>query len=166
MKRVRYAKTIILGIVILFVISTGLSFQQSYAYETTFETTGYVLKNNPTICAIEPSVEGLEQWQVDRFIEQSKISSDEWETKFKNNQKNSEVWEITYVQSSESDDNLDCDISITFLPKAEDSRFEHGLLGVAEYKPIEDKYLIKIYYLLGKLCYDSERIGKYYLVLV
>ena len=138
---------------------SSLGFQESNAYEITFDYWGSPLKDNPVICAIKPSAENLADWQVERFMKQSKISSDEWESKLKQNQRNSDVWEITFIEKSHTDDISDCDISIQFLPKAEDERFEHGLLGIAQYNPIDDNYQIKIYYLLGKLCYNSEKVG-------
>ena len=151
-------------LILMFTLSMilGVSFvglQESSAYEITFNQWGSLLKENPTICAIKPSYDDLEKWEIDRFMKQSKISSDEWEAKLKQAQKNPEFWEITYLEKLETDDTSDCNITITFLPKAEDEKFEHGLLGLAKYDPINDNYLIKIYYLLGKLCYNSEKIG-------
>ena len=143
----------------LVVLASTLGGTQAFAYEITYEQWGSLLKKNPTVCAIQPSSDGLEKWELERFMKQSKLSSDEWEVKLKEKQKNPELWEITYVEKSENENNSDCYITITFLPKAEDENFEHGLLGLAEYNPIEDNYLIKIYYLLGKLCYNSERVG-------
>lgn len=147
------------ALAVLVVLVSTLGVNHAFAYEITYEEWGSPLKNNPIVCAIQPTFDDLEKWELERFMKQSKISSDNWEIKLKNAQKNPELWEITYIEKSETDDTSECDISITFLPKAEDERFEHGLLGVAEYDPIEDNFLIKIYYLLGKLCYNSERIG-------
>jgi len=144
---------------VLVVLVSTLGVNHAFAYEITFEEWGSPIKNNPTVCAIQPSFDDLEKWELERFMKQSKLSSDDWEVKLKNAQKNSELWEITYIEKSETDDTSECDISITFLPKAEDERLEHHLLGVTQYDPIEDNHLIKIYYLLGKLCYNSERIG-------
>ena len=127
-------------------------------YKITFDQDRSALKNNPTVCAIKPSSGNLEKWAIDRLMKQSKISSDEWENKLKQNQKNPDIWNVTYVEKSETDDTLDCNIIITFLPKVEDKKFEHNLLGVTDYDPINDAYMITIYYLLDKLCYKSEKI--------
>ncbi|MGD2107330.1 MAG: tetratricopeptide repeat protein [Nitrosopumilaceae archaeon] len=143
----------------LVVLVFTISVNPANGYEVNFENWGSPLKHNPTICAIKPTFDDLEDWEIERFMKQSKISSDEWEVKLKDGQKKSDLWEITYTEKSEEDDISECDITINFLPKAEDKNFEHGLLGLADYDPIEDKYVIKIYYLLGKLCYNSERIG-------
>jgi tetratricopeptide (TPR) repeat protein len=147
------------ALAVFVVLVTTLGVSQAFAYEITYEQWGSLLKNNPTICAIQPSFDDLENWEMERFMKQSKLSSDNWEIKLKDKQKNPELWEITFIEKSKADDTSDCDISITFLPKAEDENFEHGLLGLADYDPVKDNYLIKIYYLLGKLCYNSERIG-------
>jgi len=146
--------TLFLGVFVL-----GFSFQESFAYEVTYDPTGFTLKDNPTICVVNPSSYDLSEKEIEKLLKQTKLSSDEWEAKFKQNQRNSEVWEINYVVISESDDDSDCDISIVFKPKPGDERYEHLLAGLADYDPIDDNYLITIYYLQTKLQYESERIG-------
>jgi len=141
------------------VFAIGFSFQESFAYEITYDPTGFTLKDNPTMCTVKPTSQDLSPKEIEKLMIQAKLSSDEWEVKLQQNQKNPEVWEINYIVISESDDNSDCDISIVFKPKPEDERYEHLLAGLADYNPLDDDYLITIYYLDTKLQYQSERIG-------
>ena len=115
------------ALTILVVLTSTLGVTQGFAYEITYEQWGSLLKKNPTVCAIKPSYDGLEKWELERFMKQSRLSSDEWEIKLKENQKNPELWEINYVEKSENEKTSDCTITIQFLPKAEDENFEHGL---------------------------------------
>jgi len=137
---------------------------QAFAYTIEFEPIGYKLKQNPTICAIEPSDPNLSDKEIEKLFDQTRIAVGEWKAQLQNAvvyQKNKDFWEINYIEieKDQTDASSNCDIKLYYYKKSEIPLLEHGLLGVAELDPLSDIWDVKIYYSETKLEYKSVRQG-------
>jgi len=140
--------------------------QQSSAYEVTFKPLGFEFEHSPTICALEPKDSGLSSTQIKKLLDQARISTSEWETKLKSSEKNRDKqdnWTLNYVVIDDRNQS-DCDVTIVFKDKYEKPVFEHGILGLADYDPINETWVVSLYYLQVQKCYESGYIGsqRYY----
>jgi len=158
---------------IVFVLAVILIFpiiiHQAFAYTIAYEPIGYKLKQNPTICAIEPSDPNLSYKEIEKLFDQTRIAVSEWEVQLQQAvlyQQNKDYWEIDYVQieKDQTDAASNCDIKIFFEPKPAIPVLEHYALGLAEFDPISDTWIVTIYYLEVKLEYTTEIVGgtRYY----
>jgi len=50
------------------ILVSTLGVNHAFAYEITYEVWGSPLKNNPTVCAIQPSFDDLEKWELELFL--------------------------------------------------------------------------------------------------
>ena len=74
--------------------------QQSSAYEVTFKPLGFEFEHSPTICALEPQDPNLSSTQIEKLLDQARISTSEWDTKLKSAEKNRDKkdnWSLNYV---------------------------------------------------------------------
>jgi len=149
---------------IVFVLAVILIFpiiiHQAFAYTIEYEPIGYKLKQNPTICAIEPSDPNLSDKEIEKLFEQTRIAVGEWKVQLQQAviyQQNKDYWEIDYVQieKGQTDAASNCDIKLYYYKKPEIPLLEHALLGVAELDPLSDIWDVKIYYSETKLEYKS-----------
>jgi len=145
------------------VVSTS---QQSSAYEVTYKPLGFEFEHSPTICAIEPQDPNLSSTQIEKLLDQARISTSEWDAKLKSAEKNrdkKDSWSLNYVVIDDRNQS-DCDVTIVFKEKYEKPILEHGLLGLADYDPINDTWEVSLYYLQVQKCYDTKTIGgtRYY----
>ena len=66
---------------IVFVLAVILIFpiiiHQAFAYTIAYEPIGYKLKQNPTICAIEPSDPNLSYKEIEKLFDQTRIAVSE-----------------------------------------------------------------------------------------
>jgi len=154
---------------IVFVLAVILLFpiiiHQAFAYTIEYEPIGYKLKQNPTICAIEPSDPNLSDKEIEKLFDQTRISVSEWEVKLQQAaiyQKYKDYWEIDYVQieKGQTDAASNCDIKLYYYKKPEIPLFEHALLGLAELDPLSNTWDIKIYYSETKL--EKKSDTRYY----
>ncbi len=158
---------------IVFVLAVILIFpiiiHQAFAYTIEYEPIGYKLKQNPTICAIEPSDPNLSDKEIEKLFDQTRIAVSEWEVQLQRAviyQQNKDYWEIDYVQieKGQTDAASNCDIKLYYYKKPEIPLFEHAVLGVAELDPLSDTWNVKIFYSEIKSQYNAETVGdiRYY----
>ena len=154
---------------IVFVLAVILIFpiiiHQAFAYTIEYEPIGYKLKQNPTICAIEPSDPNLSDKEIEKLFDQTRITVSEWEVQLQRAviyQQNKDYWEIDYVQieKGQTDAASNCDIKLYYYKKPEIPLLEHAVLGVAELDPLSDTWDVKIYYSETKL--EKKSDTKYY----
>jgi len=141
----------------------------SSAYEVTYEPLGFEFDHSPTICAIEPQDQNLSSREIEKLLEQARISISEWDGKLKSAEKNrnkKDNWSLNYVviEAGKNYDSSDCDIAILFKEKYEKPIREHGILGTAKPDPINDTWEVSLYYLQLQQCYQEKKIGakRYY----
>ena len=151
----------VLGVILIFPIII----HQSFAYTIEYEPIGYKLKQNPTICAIEPSNPNLSDKEIEKLFDQTRIAVSEWEVQLQSAviyQKNKDFWEINYEEIKQDgiDASANCEIKIFYYNKPEIPLLENIALGIAELDPLTDKWEIKIYYSETKLKKKSDT--KYY----
>ena len=151
----------VLGVILIFPIII----HQSFAYTIEYESIGYKLKQNPTICAIEPSNPNLSDKEIEKLFDQTRIAVSEWEVQLQSAviyQKNKDFWEINYeeIKQDEIDASANCEIKIFYYNKPEIPLLEHIALGVAELDPLTDTWDVKIYYSEIKL--EKKSDTKYY----
>ena len=147
--------------VIVVIIST-LGVNQAFASEITYEPNEVIVRNNPTICSIQPIDPDLTKNELEKFPTQTRSSIDEWEQHLKNKagKKNWSNWEIHHKHINydklDSDSILDCDIVVMFSKTPPNLGF-WGILGLAMSDYDTGKTLIEIYYSIPEWCDSGER---------
>ena len=68
----------------LVVIISTLGVNQAFAAEITYEPNEVIVRNNPTVCSIQPIDPDLTKNELEKFPTQTKSSIDEWEQHLKN----------------------------------------------------------------------------------
>jgi hypothetical protein len=146
----------------LIVLVPTLVINQTFAAEITYDPNGVTVRNNPTVCSIQPNDPDLTKNELEKFSTQTRSSIDEWEQHLKNKagKSNWSYWEINHkhLQYDKLDFNsiLDCDIVVMFS-KTPSSLDFWGLLGLAMSDYDTGKTLIEIYYSIPELCDSGER---------
>ncbi len=153
----------------LFVFAGFISFSlmvsnYALAYTIEYESIGYKLKQNPTICAIIPDDPDLSDKGIEKLLKQTKVAASEWEVQLQqavHYEKNKEFWEINYLEIdlAKSDDASACTINVIFEKKPDRPVLENRLLGVAKLDPVSEIWNVTIYYLQTKLQYTTGYIG-------
>ena len=153
----------LLALAVLGVLVSSLGVSQAFAAEIKYEPNGVQVRNNPTICSIKPLDPDLTQNQIDKFVEQSKVSISEWENHLKDaaGKKDWSKWEFNYKQldyaNLDSDSLSGCDVVLIFS-KTPPSLDFWGILGLAMSNYETGKTIIEIYYLTPQLCESGERV--------
>lgn len=148
-----------IGIIIL-VFSLGIN--QSFAVDIIYEPNGVTLRNNPTVCSIQPDDPNLTKNELEKFSIQTGSAIDDWEQHLKNKggKSNWSNWEINHknikFENLDFDSVLDCDIVIIFS-KTPPSLDLWGFLGLAMSDYDTGKTLIEIYYSIPELCDSGQR---------
>jgi hypothetical protein len=144
------------ALAVLVVVST-FGVNQVFAAEIKYDPNKIVLRNNPTVCSIQPLDPDLTKNEIEKFAEQSRASISEWEQHLKAEagKKEWSNWEFNYKQFDydklDSDAILDCDVVLIFS-KTPPSLDFWGLLGLAMPDYETGKTIIEIYYLFPQLC--------------
>jgi len=153
-------KMVLVTVLVLTVFTIGVN--QSFASEIKYEFNGLMVRNNPTICSIQPIDKDLTENQLEKFSSQTKYSISEWEQHLQQKSgKNAwSNWEITHkhvdYDKLNSDAILGCDIILVFS-KTPPSLDFWGILGLAMSDYETGKTIIEIYYSIPQLCDSGER---------
>ena len=139
-----------LVITVLVMLVSTLGFNQAIAAEIKYEPNGVVVRNNPTICSIQPIDLALSKNELDKFSTQTSSSVDEWEQHLKSKAGKNDWsnWDINYKHITydklNSDSILDCDMVVMFSKTPPNLGF-WGTLGLAMSDYDTGKTLIEIY---------------------
>ena len=152
---------LVLTLFTVLVISVGLP--ESSAAKIEYEPNGFVLLDIPTVCSLAPKDPTLTSTQIEKLMEQTRLSVDEWKVHLKNaaNKKNWDNWIINYKNidgSSKSSEFLDCDILIYYSPFPPNPEENFGVLGVALGNEDAGKSFIEIYYHEASECEITETV--------
>jgi len=154
----------------IFIVSSS-NLQQTFGYTINYEPIGYKLKQNPIICAIEPSDPNLSDKEIKKLFDQTRLAVSEWEVQLQQAEIYPEkegFWEINFVviekENQKLDSSTNCDIGIFYHKKPANPLLEHAALGLAEFDPLSDTWDIQIFYSEIKLQYNEKivRNTKYY----
>lgn len=152
----------IFAITALVVLVSTLSVSHAIAAEITYEPNGVMVRNNPTVCSIQPIDSDLSKNELDKFSTQTRSSIDDWEQKLKSEagKSNWSNWEINHKHLTydklNSDSILGCDFVVMFSKTPPNLGF-WGILGLAMSDYETGKTLIEIYYSIPELCDSGER---------
>jgi len=121
-----------------------------------YEISGKTLSHSPTVCAFEPETDIRDAWK--KLSKYTRGAVADWENKLN--------WTIDfyYISVGKQNENLNCDISIQFLPKPENKDEEFEIAGVTYRTGIDDQNII-IYYLnveLDRVDYSTPVIDGFY----
>jgi hypothetical protein len=146
----------------LVVLVSTMSVSHAIAAEITYEPNGVEVRNNPTVCSIQPIDSDLSKNELDKFSTQTRASIDEWEQQLKSEtgKSNWSNWEINHKHLTydklNSDSIIGCDIVVMFSKTPPNLGF-WGILGLALSDYETGKTLIEIYYSIPELCDSGER---------
>jgi hypothetical protein len=146
----------------LVVLVSTMSVSHAIAAEITYEPNEVIVRNNPTVCSIQPIDSDLSKNELDKFSTQTRSSIDEWEQQLKSEagKSNWSNWEINHKHLTydklNSDSILGCDIVVMFSKTPPNLGF-WGILGLALSDYETGKTLIEIYYSIPELCDSGER---------
>ena len=148
--------------VFAFVLISAPSINHVSGAEIKYDPNEMVVRNNPTICSIQPIDLDLTKNQLEKFSTQTSSAIDEWEqhVKSKAGKNNWSNWEFDHkhFSSEKLDVNslVDCDMIVVFSKNPSNLSF-WGVLGVALPDYETGKTVIEIYYLIPELCDSGER---------
>ena len=120
----------------LVVLVSTMSVSHAIAAEITYEPNEVIVRNNPTVCSIQPIDSDLSKNELDKFSTQTRSSIDEWEQQLKSEagKSNWSNWEINHKHLTydklNSDSILGCDIVVMFSKTPPNLGF-WGILGLA-----------------------------------
>ena len=163
-------KTLILGIVLASIVL--FSFQSAFAYTVTYEKWGSILKENPTVCIIEPDYQNSqilsESW-AKRLMDGTRISVDEWMVQLQMSERgrDNSMWKINQIpiplEEQEEFDYDKCHIFIKFKEKPESQDEWYKLLGKTAYELGDTgRSDITIYYTSIKFCKTEDKKWIYF----
>jgi len=140
----------------------------SFGYNTEYQIKGRQFSDNPLVCTYEPTVKQdtyLKQWGINRLLESSRLSVQDWQSALQQNEKRTfrDNWRIDYKVITETDDTQKCNIIIKFNAIPFDKNEWYRTLGVTHYNYNNtDVKLIDIYYRDVKICQTSDEHYIYY----
>lgn len=146
---------LLLGICFALVSTNGAN--QASGAGINYEPNELVVRNNPTVCSIQPLDPNLTNNQIEKFGTQSRTSVSEWQQHLQSEvvKKDWPNWEINYKQFDyekfNSDSILECDIILIFSKTPPNLDF-WNVLGIAMSDYKTGKTVIEIYYLTPQLC--------------
>jgi len=149
-------------VTVLVVLVSVLSVNHAFATEIKYDSNEVIVRNNPTVCSIQPIDSDLTKNEQEKFSTQTSSSIDEWEAHLKNkvDKSNWSNWEISHKHISydklDSNSILDCDIVMIFSKTPLNLSF-WGILGLAMSDYETGKTIIEIYYSIPELCDSGER---------
>ena len=149
-------------VALLVVLVSALSVNHVSALEIKYESNEVIIRNNPTVCSIQPIDPDLTINEQKKFFTQTSSSIDEWESHLKSEVSKSKWsnWEINHkhipYEKLDSNSILDCDIVVMFS-KTPSSLSFWGILGLAMSDYETGKTLIEIYYSIPEWCDSGER---------
>ena len=155
-------KTLPLIILFSILFITIVGNQESFAEKIKYEPNKMVVRNNPTVCSIEPLDPDLTKNQIEKFATQSKVSVSEWQQHLQTGLVKNDLskWEINYkllkYDEVDSDAIIQCDIFVVFSKTPHSLDF-WNILGLAIPNFETGKTVIEIYYLTPQLCDSGER---------
>ncbi len=119
----------------------GLNFQDSSAYEVTYELQDKRILSMPLVCVIEPEKNDyLSEKFIDLLMKETKVAVAEWEVRLKQaEQKNyRHLWEINYTKVPVSEQGTflydQCHVFITFEDKPQDENEWYKKIGRTQYE--------------------------------
>ena len=160
----------ILGLVLTIIVLSSL--HSSFAYQVTFEKWSPRIKENSTVCIIEPDYKNnqiLSESFAQRLMDETKISVSEWEVLLQNSERGRDksMWEIKQteipLEEQQDFDYGSCQIFIKFQEKPESKDEWYKLLGKTQYE-IGDtgRSDITIYYTSIKYCKTEDKDWIYF----
>ncbi|NIM25384.1 MAG: hypothetical protein GTN35_05020 [Nitrososphaeria archaeon] len=160
----------ILGIIFAFVVFFG--FHSAYGYEVFYEKWGPKIQDVSTVCIIEPdhkNSEVLSEMFVERLMDQSRISVEEWQVQLQSMERGRDksMWEIDTipisVEEQEGFDYDQCHVFIKFEDKPESQDEWYKLLGKTVYELGDTgRSDITIYYNNIKFCKTEDKDWIYF----
>jgi len=158
--------------VIFFIILISMNFQTSFGYKETFEEWGNRIENTPTVCILEPQI-GKDQYLTENFVERliqhSEASIDEWEVLLKQSERGRDksMWEINVItisfEKQKEYDYQKCYVFIQFLDKPELENDWFKVLGKTSYEEGESgRSEITVYYAGIDICKTEDSKFIYY----
>lgn len=153
-------KKVLVTVFVFAIFTIGVN--QAFGSEIKYEFNGVMVRNNPTICSIQPIDNDLTEIQLEKFSAQTKYSISEWQQHLqqKGGKNAWSNWEITHkhidYDKLNSDTILGCDIIMVFS-KTPPSLDFWGILGLAMSDYETGKTIIEIYYSIPQLCDTGER---------
>jgi hypothetical protein len=159
-------------LLVFFTVLIAINVQTSFGYEATFEEWGTKIQGTPTVCAIEPIV-GSDKYLTDAFVEKlmdgSRVSIDEWEVLLKQSEKSKDMskWDINYITvSADEQENFDyqeCNVFIHFREKPELEEDWYKVLGKTIYEQgSSGRSEITVYYAGIEFCRTEDSKWIYY----
>lgn len=150
----------LVGVLIVIVSTFGVN--NAFAEGIIYEPNELVVRNNPTVCSIQPLDPDLTEKQIEKFSTQSRASATEWQQHLQSGvgKTNWPNWEINFKQFDydkfDSDAVLGCDIVMIFSKTPPNLSF-WNILGLAMSDYETGKTIIEIYYLTPQLCDSGIR---------
>ena len=147
---------------VLVVLVSTLGVNHAFAAEIKYDPNELVVRNNPTVCSIQPIDPDLTKNQIEKFAKQSRTTIQEWQQHLQSEEGKKEWpnWEINYKQFDydklDSGEILDCDVVLIFS-KTPPSLGFWGILGFAMSDYETGKTIIEIYYSIPQLCDSGKR---------
>ena len=153
---------LLLALAVLVLLVSTLGVNSAFAAEIKYDPNEVVIRNNPTVCSIQPLDPDLTKNQIEKFATQSRVSVSEWQQHLKAEASKNEWsnWEINYKQFDydklDSGAFLDCDVVLIFS-KTPPSWDFWSILGIAMSDYETGKTIIEIYYSIPEWCDSGER---------
>ena len=115
--------------------------------DDTFEILGKTLTHPPTICAFEPETDTKDAWKKLSGYTRDEVT--DWQHKLGDKGRVSDNWKFDFqlILIDKQNEELNCDITIQYLPKPENKDEEFEVAGVTYGNGLDDQKII-IYYLL------------------
>ena len=159
-------------LIISFIVLIAFNVQTSFGYNITFEEWETKIQGIPTVCIIEP-IEGSDKYLTETFVEKlmegTRISIDEWETLLKQSEKSKDksMWEINQIKvtvdEQEKFDYQECKVFIHFLDKPELEEEWYKVLGKTSYEQgSTGRTEIIVYYAGIEFCRTEDSKWIYY----
>ena len=139
---------IIIAIAVVLLIPVNV-FAITYPNDT-FEILGRTLTHPPTICAFEPETNIKDAWK--KLSGYTRNAVTDWQHKLSDKGRVHDNWKIDfqYVLIDKQYEELNCDITIQYLPKPENKEEEFEVAGVTYRDGINNQNIV-IYYLLVEI---------------